>query len=167
MSHRFSPRFIFYNCSVQENLSIVYNEDGSIVSIEETRPDDRVEEVLLLPGFVNAHSHAFHRHLRGRSEIGGKSAETFWAWRDNMYALVDGVTEEKLYQVNSIRSQKPVQVLLFDVRRNAFGWNYNSRRIPLCPSWGGEVRLGQGRYQGSTRCGNKDRSDPGLCGTER
>ncbi|KHJ81557.1 amidohydrolase family protein, partial [Oesophagostomum dentatum] len=53
---------------------------------------------ILLPGFVNAHSHAFHRHLRGRSEIGGKAADTFWKWRDNMYALVDGITEEKLYE---------------------------------------------------------------------
>uniref|UniRef100_A0A0N4WC05 Amidohydro-rel domain-containing protein n=1 Tax=Haemonchus placei TaxID=6290 RepID=A0A0N4WC05_HAEPC len=51
-----------------------------------------------LPGFVNAHSHAFHRHLRGKSGIGGKSADTFWKWRDNMYALVDGITTEKLYE---------------------------------------------------------------------
>ncbi|KAK6044166.1 hypothetical protein COOONC_18329 [Cooperia oncophora] len=53
---------------------------------------------VILPGFVNAHSHAFHRHLRGKSGIGGKSADTFWKWRDNMYALVDGITTEKLYE---------------------------------------------------------------------
>ncbi|KAK6020723.1 amidohydrolase family protein, partial [Ostertagia ostertagi] len=53
---------------------------------------------IVLPGFVNAHSHAFHRHLRGKSGIGGKAADTFWKWRDNMYALVDGITTEKLYE---------------------------------------------------------------------
>jgi formimidoylglutamate deiminase len=34
-----------------------------------------------LPGFVNAHSHAFHRSLRGRVEGGD-----FWAWRETMLA---------------------------------------------------------------------------------
>ncbi|HYN96537.1 MAG TPA: formimidoylglutamate deiminase, partial [Pilimelia sp.] len=39
---------------------------------------------LTLPGLANAHSHAFHRALRGRTHaIGG----TFWSWRDAMYAL--------------------------------------------------------------------------------
>jgi len=36
-------------------------------------------ERLTLPGFVNAHSHAFQRALRGRAEGGD-----FWAWRDLM-----------------------------------------------------------------------------------
>jgi formimidoylglutamate deiminase len=40
-----------------------------------------VAEVLTLPGFVNAHSHAFQRALRGRTEGGD-----FWAWRDLMLA---------------------------------------------------------------------------------
>ncbi len=39
---------------------------------------------LLLPGFANCHSHAFHRALRGRTHDGGG---TFWTWRDRMYAL--------------------------------------------------------------------------------
>jgi formimidoylglutamate deiminase len=38
-----------------------------------------VAERLTLPGFVNAHSHAFQRALRGRTEGGD-----FWAWRDSM-----------------------------------------------------------------------------------
>jgi formiminoglutamate deiminase len=38
---------------------------------------------LVLPGFGNAHSHAFHRALRGRThETGGD----FWHWRRRMYA---------------------------------------------------------------------------------
>jgi formiminoglutamate deiminase len=38
---------------------------------------------VVLPGFANAHSHAFHRALRGRTHVGG----TFWTWRDAMYTL--------------------------------------------------------------------------------
>jgi formimidoylglutamate deiminase len=40
-----------------------------------------VAEDFTLPGFVNAHSHAFQRALRGRTEGGD-----FWAWREVMLA---------------------------------------------------------------------------------
>ena len=39
---------------------------------------------LVLPGLANAHSHAFHRVLRGRTHTGRGS---FWTWRDQMYAV--------------------------------------------------------------------------------
>ena len=39
---------------------------------------------VVLPGLANAHSHAFHRALRGRTHAGGG---TFWTWRERMYAL--------------------------------------------------------------------------------
>ena len=39
-------------------------------------------ERLTLPGFVNAHSHAFQRALRGRTEGGD-----FWAWRESMLGV--------------------------------------------------------------------------------
>lgn len=39
---------------------------------------------LTLPGFANAHSHAFHRALRGRTHDGVGS---FWTWREQMYSL--------------------------------------------------------------------------------
>jgi formiminoglutamate deiminase len=37
---------------------------------------------LTLPGLANAHSHAFHRALRGRTHA---QRGTFWSWRDRMY----------------------------------------------------------------------------------
>jgi formimidoylglutamate deiminase len=46
---------------------------------------------LTIPGFVNAHSHAFQRALRGRTE-----GSDFWAWRDAMLALADGQTSERV-----------------------------------------------------------------------
>jgi formimidoylglutamate deiminase len=44
---------------------------------------------LALPGFVNAHSHAFQRALRGRVE-----GADFWAWRDVMLGHVRGLTPD-------------------------------------------------------------------------
>ena len=39
---------------------------------------------LTVPGLANAHSHAFHRALRGRAQRGGGD---FWSWRERMYQL--------------------------------------------------------------------------------
>lgn len=39
---------------------------------------------VVLPGFANVHSHAFHRALRGRTHDAGG---TFWTWRERMYAV--------------------------------------------------------------------------------
>ena len=45
--------------------------------------------VALLPGFVNAHSHAFQRGLRGQGERFPRRRRQFWTWREAMYALVE------------------------------------------------------------------------------
>jgi formimidoylglutamate deiminase len=44
---------------------------------------------LVLPGFVNAHSHTFQRALRGR-----RTGGDFWAWREAMIAEADRQTAE-------------------------------------------------------------------------
>jgi formiminoglutamate deiminase len=53
-------------------------------------PDgSEVRPGLTLPGLANAHSHAFQRSLRGRTqaELDG----SFWTWREQMYALAEGL----------------------------------------------------------------------------
>jgi formiminoglutamate deiminase len=42
---------------------------------------------LTLPGLANAHSHAFHRALRGLPAGPPGASGTFWTWRENMYAV--------------------------------------------------------------------------------
>jgi len=46
--------------------------------------DAKVLPGVVLPGLANAHSHAFHRALRGRTNDG---SGTFWTWRKRMYAV--------------------------------------------------------------------------------
>jgi formimidoylglutamate deiminase len=48
-----------------------------------------VAESLVLPGFVNAHSHTFQRALRGRAAGGD-----FWAWRETMLAEAERQTPQ-------------------------------------------------------------------------
>jgi formimidoylglutamate deiminase len=50
-----------------------------------------VAETLTLPGFVNAHSHAFQRALRGSIE-----GEDFWGWRESMLDVARGLTPEQV-----------------------------------------------------------------------
>lgn len=46
---------------------------------------------LTLPGLANAHSHAFHRALRGTVQVG---SGTFWTWRELMYSFADQLTPD-------------------------------------------------------------------------
>jgi formimidoylglutamate deiminase len=68
--------------------------------LSRTRPSDSticrgaarirlVADRLILPGFVNAHSHSFQRALRGR-----RVGEDFWGWRDAMLELAAAQTPE-------------------------------------------------------------------------
>ncbi|MFJ7078317.1 formimidoylglutamate deiminase [Streptomyces sp. NPDC098781] len=54
-------------------------------------PGAEILRGLTLPGLANAHSHAFHRALRGTVQVG---SGTFWTWREVMYATADRLTPE-------------------------------------------------------------------------
>jgi formiminoglutamate deiminase len=49
---------------------------------------------LTVPGLANAHSHAFHRALRGRTHAG---KGTFWTWRERMYDLAGRLDPDALH----------------------------------------------------------------------
>jgi formiminoglutamate deiminase len=62
-----------------------------VVAVEPGRdcpPDARRLPGLVLPALANAHSHAFHRALRGRVQGG---TGDFWSWREQMYALAERI----------------------------------------------------------------------------
>jgi len=54
----------------------------------------------VLPGLATAHSHAFQRALRGRTQRRAKRAGTFRGWRDEMYRLVEGLGPDDLYAIS-------------------------------------------------------------------
>jgi formiminoglutamate deiminase len=51
---------------------------------------------LTLPAFANAHSHAFHRALRGRTQAGRGS---FWTWREQMYHVAARLDPDSYYRL--------------------------------------------------------------------
>ena len=65
-------------------------DDGVIVSIEPAAGEyNELLPGLVLPGFADAHSHLFHRGLRGRTQGDSAGVGSFWTWRETMYSLAD------------------------------------------------------------------------------
>ncbi|RJL20693.1 formimidoylglutamate deiminase [Bailinhaonella thermotolerans] len=54
-------------------------------------PGAEVLRGLTIPGLANAHSHAFHRALRGSVQAG---SGTFWTWREIMYGVAARLSPE-------------------------------------------------------------------------
>ena len=68
---------------------VAVDASGTVVSISKTNPTDvAVEDVpgFALPGFQNAHSHAFQYAMTGNAEVHPKGIDDdFWTWREEMY----------------------------------------------------------------------------------
>ncbi len=53
----------------------------------------------VLPGLVDAHSHAFQRAFAGLAERRESAADDFWSWRDRMYRVALRIGPEQLRAV--------------------------------------------------------------------
>ncbi|GAA1603316.1 formimidoylglutamate deiminase [Actinoplanes couchii] len=68
-------------------------ENGLFTAVTPDSPADGESlPGLVLPGLANAHSHAFHRALRGRTHSGRGS---FWTWRQQMYEVAAGLDPDR------------------------------------------------------------------------
>ena len=80
---------------------VVITVDGDRISAVsggmQTRPSRAVPlRGLTMPALANAHSHAFHRALRGRTHAG---RGTFWTWRDLMYEVAARLDPDRYYRL--------------------------------------------------------------------
>jgi formiminoglutamate deiminase len=74
--------------------------DGTIARLERGVPARAGDTILgtVLPGMGDAHSHAFHRTLRGRTQADGGD---FWRWRERMYAAASALDPDLYYELAS------------------------------------------------------------------
>lgn len=84
-----------------ENALVKVDEQGKILSIEGNVTDSKDAEnidAFALPGFQNAHSHAFQYAMAGLAEIHetGTTPDDFWSWRDAMYKLALSVNPDQM-----------------------------------------------------------------------
>jgi formiminoglutamate deiminase len=70
-------------------------EGDRISAVTRGAPPEGAERLagLTLAGLANAHSHAFQRALRGRTQAG---EGTFWTWREQMYALAERLDPDSM-----------------------------------------------------------------------
>lgn len=61
-----------------------------------TREEDRI----VLPGLATAHSHAFQRALRGRTQRRASGGHSFWSWRGLMYDLASKLDPDSIYALS-------------------------------------------------------------------
>ncbi|MGH9389972.1 MAG: amidohydrolase family protein, partial [Vicinamibacteria bacterium] len=75
-------------------------DDGTIgcVGAGLSKEVERLRGEALLPGFVNAHSHAFQRGLRGKAESFG----SFWSWREEMYRLAESLDAKRFRRLATL-----------------------------------------------------------------
>jgi formimidoylglutamate deiminase len=87
-------------------------ESGQILAITgpDSQPDSQdppsdepellhdLGHALLIPGMVNAHSHAFQRAIRGATHtLGLNSPSSFWSWRAAMYEVANTLDPQGVY----------------------------------------------------------------------
>lgn len=85
--------------------ALVTVSEGMITAIETSAPSaqqperaEQVEQVdgIVVPGMPNAHSHAFQRAMAGNAEYRMSARDSFWTWRQAMYALANRIGPEEL-----------------------------------------------------------------------
>ena len=101
MNQAWLPDYIYTDGRFQSGLAIVADQSGKIVEIAKGVANaKRLTGFAMLPGLVNAHSHAFQRVIRGRTEYRSQHADSFWTWREQMYAAATRLTPEEIYNVS-------------------------------------------------------------------
>jgi formiminoglutamate deiminase len=82
---------------VVDAVRVEVDAGGMVIGVRPgvpAREGDTVLPGVVFPAAANAHSHAFHRALRGRTHDRGG---TFWTWRETMYRAAGALTPE-LYE---------------------------------------------------------------------
>ena len=97
------PDLIYTDGRFQSDRAIVC-DNGKIVEIVDPAKAPnaiRLQRRAMLPGMVNAHSHAFQRIIRGRTEHRSQhTTDSFWTWREQMYAAANSLGPEEIYAVS-------------------------------------------------------------------
>jgi len=84
----------------ESGVQVEVLDDGKIGRVGPglSKEVERLVGEALLPGFVNAHSHAFQRGLRGKAESFG----SFWSWREEMYRLARSLDVERFRRLAAL-----------------------------------------------------------------
>src|ERR1044072_2224745 len=104
MTQAWLPDLVYADGRFLSNVAVVCNEKVvRLCPAEEASDPIRLNNRVLLPGLVNAHSHAFQRVIRGRTEHRSHhTTDSFWTWREQMYRAANRLTPEEIYSASRL-----------------------------------------------------------------
>jgi formimidoylglutamate deiminase len=89
---------LFRNCSLSCDTAGL---SSGLVPSNKSANQIILKDRAVLPGLINAHSHAFQRVIRGRTEYRtSHSKDSFWTWREMMYSAATRLTPEDVYDAS-------------------------------------------------------------------
>jgi formimidoylglutamate deiminase len=116
------PDLVYTGARFESGHALVCDADGTIVKVVSASELTHEKKInlprrALLPGLINAHSHAFQRVIRGRTEYrsqpssfkGGlppagsgsqNNVDSFWTWREKMYSAAMRLTPDDIYDAS-------------------------------------------------------------------
>jgi formimidoylglutamate deiminase len=91
-----SPAIVTVN--KEGNITYISNNDNITNTCQTSTCVDKTFDAYVIPGFQNAHSHAFQYAMAGLAEIHStdKTPDDFWSWRDSMYQLALSISPDDL-----------------------------------------------------------------------
>ena len=94
------PDFVLVDGALRSGWQIELRGDR-IAAVTPSEGPVNLPNRVVLPGFVNAHSHAFQRGLRGHVQW-RHGADDFWTWRQSMYSLANELDPEGVEAVSAL-----------------------------------------------------------------
>jgi formimidoylglutamate deiminase len=85
-----------------EAVLLAIDGNGHWCDVQTGQPPPPQAELLegpVLPGLVNAHSHAFQRAFLALTERRDSAHDDFWSWRDRMYGVALRITPTQLQAI--------------------------------------------------------------------
>ena len=103
MTERFYAAQAWLGGSWARDVLLTVGADGKWANVQPNAPAAQAQGATrlagpVLPGLVNAHSHAFQRAIAGLTERAGAagSSDDFWSWRDRMYSAARRITPSQM-----------------------------------------------------------------------
>ncbi|MBW7876827.1 MAG: formimidoylglutamate deiminase [Candidatus Cloacimonetes bacterium] len=90
--------FLFDGENWLRDVRLEIDETGRIVQSVKAISDTPRHSVVI-PGFVNSHSHCFQRAMAGFAEKSFDGKDSFWGWRERMYGLVNSLSAEDFAKI--------------------------------------------------------------------
>lgn len=124
---KFLCRWARISGSWQANVELSVDSEGWITSVQclPARPGGGSAKLVLdeacmeldgavLPALVNVHSHAFQWGFAGTSEFRTAERDSFWTWREQMFAFLETLDIDRMYTV--------ARDLYARMRRAGYAW---------------------------------------------